>query len=834
MAAERQILCGIGGQAPLATPEALSLFLRGPYKNLTLDTEGIGRAIGVRVDDLFLDLMEIAAYVSGGDQATSRGEPTDSNVGARWHRKFHYVVAVRRPAVWAGGRVRELLAAALGFASEDDYRFDFEPLRDAPSQDSYTQFGSTPHQWFGDRDVIPFSGGLDSFAGATEQLLKHTRNVVLVSLVAASKLGPIQQALVQDLRQACEQRGTTAQVFHLPMALQKDQSLDIERTQRTRSFVFAALAAIVARLLGIGGITFFENGVVSLNLPVCGQVVGARASRTTHAQVLARYAAFFSELFGAPFFVENPFVWKTKAEVVERILENGCRGSIRRTVSCGHVAGSKAGETHCGVCSQCIDRRFGTLAAGAGADDPEDLYQVKLFTGERKRLEEITMLECYVRRARELPGLSPFEFYSRFGEAFRALRWLPGTPDENGQRVYELYQRHAGEVRRVLEDGIAANSGAMLDLRLSPRCLIQMAIDRGAGAEAAQPETGRVSLAGAVRQEGSGMEGEYQPIRVLQVSDTHFDGRRTWDRDPVLKALVRNVEAFVGGGRPLDLIVWTGDVAQSGKASEYKLSEAWLRGHLLPAARLDTGSLVLVPGNHDVDRSKVRENAMAVQEKILKGKDQEYIQRILSDPQQRKTLLDRHRHWMQFVNRMRASQTPLDVPWYRELRTIRGVSVHIAAFCTSWMAHGDDDEKRLLLGRYQVHELMQGAEDADLAIAGMHHPWDYLASFERAESHEEIRRRFALVMRGHLHAADAWVDSRPDDSFLEVAAGACYAGSKYPNSFQYLELDPILGKARLHLRIWDGHDWVEDRNRYRGAAPSAIVDLPLRRGKRYR
>jgi hypothetical protein len=42
------------------------------------------------------------------------------------------------------------------------------------------------------------------------------------------------------------------------------------------------LAAVTARLFGLDRIKFFENGVLSLNLPPLAQVVGTQATRTTH------------------------------------------------------------------------------------------------------------------------------------------------------------------------------------------------------------------------------------------------------------------------------------------------------------------------------------------------------------------------------------------------------------------------------------------------------------------------------------------------------------------------------------------------------------------------
>ena len=50
-------------------------------------------------------------------------------------------------------------------------------------------------------------------------------------------------------------------------------------------------------------------------------------------------------------------------------------------------------KTHCGRCSQCLDRRFGTLAAGMADVDPEEMYDTDLLTGARVEDVDRTMAE---------------------------------------------------------------------------------------------------------------------------------------------------------------------------------------------------------------------------------------------------------------------------------------------------------------------------------------------------------------------------------------------------------------------------------------------------------
>ena len=66
------------------------------------------------------------------------------------------------------------------------------------------------------------------------------------------------------------------------------------------------------------------------------------------------------------------------------------------------------------------------------------------------------------------------------------------------------------------------------------------------------------------------------PIRLLHLSDIHFQAGSTWDSKPVLRELTDWVGKEADEGMSPDLVVITGDLAFSGKQSEYQLARAWL------------------------------------------------------------------------------------------------------------------------------------------------------------------------------------------------------------------------------------------------------------------
>ena len=166
--------------------------------------------------------------------------------------------------------------------------------------------------------------------------------------------------------------------------------------------------------------------------------------------------------------MENPYLWKTKAEVADVLRASGHGDLARHTVSCSRVYWMTRLHTHCGRCSQCLDRRFGALAAGLGEDDPETMYEVDLLTGAREEDLDQTMAESFVRHALELKDMTERTFMSRFGgEVARVISCIRGmSSSEVARAMLDLHHRHAVAVRAVLEDGYRKHAHA-----LARRCL---------------------------------------------------------------------------------------------------------------------------------------------------------------------------------------------------------------------------------------------------------------------------------------------------------------------------------------------------------------------------
>ena len=489
-------------------------------EHVHLKIEHITRKMAAQLPAAAIDLVEIAAYVYSADQVVTRGGTKEFEYGQKWRRNFRFEIPVRCPELWNHPEIQQRLAEVLGFLSDDDYEFHFSRYAKPPRLDRYLFDQSDDEADF--EEVILFSGGLDSFGGAVQEIVQGQRKIVLVSHRPVSKLYSRQRDLVRDLTERISNQRISP--LHVAVEVNKGKDLGREFTQRSRSFLFAALGAVISKSLNLNRIRFYENGVISLNMPISPQVIGGRATRTTHPQVIGGLEALFSSVFEEPFSVENPYLWKTKAEVLKEIKAAGYGQMCAHTSSCTHTLAMTTMHSHCGRCSQCIDRRLNALAAGFDdSEDPNEMYESDVLLGEREG-EEFTLVERYVGTAREVDRMgSAVEFVTRFGEAARVLRHVGMPARDAAERLFDLYKRHARDICRALSQVNIQNSDLVISTDYPVNSLLAVAVGRGQ-AVPVSPPANDTDGDGAAATAGSGKH--RKPVVDKDTFTVEFNGRR--------------------------------------------------------------------------------------------------------------------------------------------------------------------------------------------------------------------------------------------------------------------------------------------------------------------
>jgi len=449
----------------------MTVRINGSDPTFVLDTENIRAKSLSDLSPELLDLLDVAATVFAADGHFRRGGPTRLHMGQDWRRDFRFRIPVRRQDLWSDPEVNEALCDAVSFLTDDNVSFEFfERPSDLQRQPFLRLDPSGPT--FGAEDVILFSGGLDSLAGALDILSESSSSrVVLVTHRSAQKMITPQERLGEYLRERFRDRVLP---IHVLARRKNDQAKDT--TQRSRTLLFAALGQAIAQTFNAARVNFFENGFVSHNLPLSPQIVGTMATRTTHPLSLEKLRTLIGLVTDNPRPMENRYQWLTKADVVRRISERDAADQIGVAVSCTSVREQTSRHHHCGACSQCFDRRFAVLACGLEAHDPAEQYATDILLGERSTTLSKTMAVEWTRHALNFIEMDERSLMERFGlEIGRIAR---GHPDQSmkdtAMQTLKMHRRHGKTVLKVFEDAVRRHASELARHELAPTSTLSM------------------------------------------------------------------------------------------------------------------------------------------------------------------------------------------------------------------------------------------------------------------------------------------------------------------------------------------------------------------------
>ena len=308
------------------------------------------------------------------------------------------------------------------------------------------------------------------------------------------------------------------------------------------------------------------------------------------------------------------------------------------------------------------------------------------------------------------------------------------------------------------------------------------------------------------------------PLTYVHVSDIHFGqerGTEVYVHDDVKQCLIADVaEVMTAAGiERMDGVIVTGDIAFSGKKSEYDLAAQWL-DRLTEVIGCEKTDVIVVPGNHDIDRDRISAGAGLMLRQIVEGGNDE-LERFFSDTGDRELLHAKFHDYRDFaegydcplesnggvaVNR-KAAITPG--------RFLRFVGLNSALLCTG----RDGDEGRLLIGgRQHVLPRTQGEE----LVVLCHHPVESLQDQEVASRY--IRSRARVHIYGHVHRPSVAVETPVEGGdLLTMSAGAVVppnadVGYQYTYNVLTFEWDARTDGLKIEIvpRSWNEHATIFD------------------------
>jgi 7-cyano-7-deazaguanine synthase in queuosine biosynthesis len=310
---------------------------------------------------------------------------------------------------WDTEEVASTLKSCVDFLSgDDDWQFQFIPDRKVRHhfQRSFTFAEPTT--------VCPYSGGLDWAAGLATRM-REQPDCTYIPVVVRHQFPRGRQVKRQfDLLK--QGNGVDGSRF-LPLVvasfirntrLQHEFGLRTRETShRCRSFLFCAVAGAVAASEGCNSVEIFESGIGAVNLPLSGDILGWRTTRSTHPHFLRTMSKLVSLVAGRELNFELPFVNRTKAELVTGLARNGQGELALSSVSCILHPLRRGNNTQCGWCPACIYRRYALKVADI--QEPKQAYHYDLFGSlsefERVPEKKLGPLLAFLRQVNKLSEL---------------------------------------------------------------------------------------------------------------------------------------------------------------------------------------------------------------------------------------------------------------------------------------------------------------------------------------------------------------------------------------------------------------------------------------------
>ncbi|MGV8174961.1 MAG: metallophosphoesterase family protein, partial [Methanothrix sp.] len=308
-------------------------------------------------------------------------------------------------------------------------------------------------------------------------------------------------------------------------------------------------------------------------------------------------------------------------------------------------------------------------------------------------------------------------------------------------------------------------------------------------------------------------------ITWLHLSDWHQKGI-DFDRRVVRDALIRDIEKRTDINFALskiDFIVFSGDMAFSGKPEEYTAAKVELLEPILKAAGLSPDKLFVVPGNHDLDRNKLD----IVLKGLLKLLDPyEQVKEWLDDGTSRVKVLEPFQAFTDFVT----DYTHLEHPNYASTKelVVDGKRVALLGINSAWTCGRDNDDKgSVFIGEPQIYDSLKKILNADIKIAVIHHPFDWLNRTDFNHVRDRLMKDCDFILQGHQHKSGVEVTQSSSGSYTIIPAGACYSrrteiDPRYISAYNFTNLDIDSGNGIVFFRRWSENRgvWVEDIDSY--------------------
>nr|WP_294928979.1 metallophosphoesterase [uncultured Flavobacterium sp.] len=325
-------------------------------------------------------------------------------------------------------------------------------------------------------------------------------------------------------------------------------------------------------------------------------------------------------------------------------------------------------------------------------------------------------------------------------------------------------------------------------------------------------------------------------LKILHLSDIHFKNYKDLQYLDLDKDIQREIEIDLDQLRKsygqIDIILIGGDIAFSGTEEEFAIADAWInRICTITGCKLE--NVLTVPGNHDVDRSKINAAVKSIQSlfKGLRGRNNidRNIADYMADAESAAILLSPLQNYRTFAQKYGSVPDSSNNLYWEKDFNLDGRILRIRGVNSALISNKNDDEytSKLILGSHQSNIVRDAGV---ITFVVCHHPPQWLYDGD------EVKRDFNAKAKVHLFGHKHSFGSDRVNNSLVLSAGAMQPSrseTDWEPRYNIIEVAIDEESASRHISVklfkrkWEKNDQSFIAEYSRGGVIYEQHDLPL-------